>query len=262
MTTSLIISTYNWPEALELVLLSCIQQSVLPNEIVIADDGSDKRTKNLIQKFDNLGVKILHAWHEDNGFRKSLILNKALAMCTSDYIIEVDGDIILHKHFIQDHIKGAQKGYFVQGSRAMMGPRLTEKTLSTKRINLHAFMPGFTTRFNAIRFTPLSFLFKTDPRNSRNVKGCNLAFWKSDYVYVNGYFSGFEGWGWEDYEFAERMINSGVKKKKLKWAAVGYHLYHKLSSRANFIPNELIYRETVQNKLYQRSPGLREIANF
>lgn len=259
MTVSLIISTYNWHEALELVLLSVTQQSIIPDQVIIADDGSDYRTANLIDKFTNR-LPIEHIWHEDKGFQKTLILNKALKACNTDYIIEIDGDIILHKHFVKDHVAAAEKGYFVQGSRAMIGEELSHKTIQNKRLNFNFLTPGMTTRFNAIRFPLLSGLFKTDPLSSHNVKGCNLAFWREDYVRINGYFNGFTGWGWEDYEFAERLINSGVRKKRLKWAAVGFHIFHPLSSRANFKPNELIYRETVSNKMWHRSPGFHEVA--
>lgn len=258
---SLIISTYNWPEALGLVLESVANQTHLPDEVIIADDGSNDTTSLLISNFaakSNLNIK--HIWHEDRGFRKCEILNKALHACTSDYIVEIDGDIILNKHFINDHLKAAQKGYFVQGSRAMIGEERTKEVLATKKMGLHAFSKGMVTRFNAIRLPILSTLFTTNPTSSHNVKGCNLAFWKDDYIKINGYFNGFEGWGWEDYEFAERLINSGVKKKRLKLAAVGYHLFHPLSSRANFVPNELIYKETVKEGIIHRSPGFHEVA--
>ncbi|MFD1769665.1 glycosyltransferase family 2 protein [Sphingobacterium suaedae] len=261
MTVSLIISTYNWPEALELVLLSVAEQSVMPDQIVIADDGSDARTATIINSFKHR-FPIEHVWHEDNGFQKTLILNKALRVCKTDYIIEIDGDIILHKHFVKDHLAAAQKGYFVQGSRAMIGETLSKISLQQKRLSFSCLTKGMTTRFNAIRFPLLSSLFKTDPCSSHNVKGCNLAFWLEDYVRINGYFNGFTGWGWEDYEFAERLINSGIKKKRLKWAAVGFHIFHPLSSRANFKPNELIYRETVNNKMWHRSPGFHEVAGI
>ena len=259
MTVSLVISTYNWHEALELVLLSVLQQSVIPDQIVIADDGSDKRTEQLIGQFKDR-LPITHTWHEDKGFQKTLILNKALQACHSDYIIEIDGDIILHKHFVKDHLAAAEKGYFVQGSRAMIGEELSAKSIEEKRLRFHCLTPGMTTRFNAIRFPIFTKFFKTDPHSSHNVKGCNLAFWREDYIRINGYFNGFTGWGWEDYEFAERLINSGIRKKRLKLAAVGYHIYHPLSSRANFKPNELIYQETVNNKMSHRAPGFREVA--
>lgn len=261
MTAALIISTYNWPEALELVLLSVSKQSMLPDQVIIADDGSNKQTAQIIKKYADI-LPIIHIWHEDNGFRKTIILNKALAVSTADYIIEIDGDIIVHKHFIKDHLKAAQKGYFVQGSRVMLGELLSLKILASKRLNFNCFTRGLVTRFNAIRFPSLSFLFKTNPESSHNVKGCNLAFWRKDYIHINGYFNGFQGWGWEDYEFAERLINSGIKKKRLKWAAIGYHIFHKLSSRSNFKPNELIYQETVRKKISHRTPGFHEVVSI
>lgn len=259
MKVALLISTYNWPEALELVLTSVLRQSRRPDEVLIADDGSDERTARVVEAFRDVHqLPIKHVWHEDNGFRKSIILNKALRQATAPYIIEIDGDILLHRHFVADHIRAAEPGYFVQGSRAMIGERKSREILQAKRWNIHALSSGMTTRFNAVRFPLLSGLFKTDPQSSHNVKGCNLAFWLADYIKINGYYNGFEGWGWEDYEFAERLINAGVKKKRLKWAAVSYHIFHPLYSRGNFEPNELIYRETVKEKLIYRAPGFQE----
>src|SRR5690554_6518284 len=111
MKASLLISTYNWPEALELVLMSAKRQSVRPDEILIADDGSSEKTKQLILEFQNKSViPIHHFWHEDKGFRKSIILNKAIAGATGEYIIQVDGDCILHKDFVRDHKALAQAG--------------------------------------------------------------------------------------------------------------------------------------------------------
>ena len=48
---SLIITTYNWPEALFLVLKSVKNQFRMPDEIIVADDGSNKETTSLIKKF-------------------------------------------------------------------------------------------------------------------------------------------------------------------------------------------------------------------
>ena len=99
MKTALLIPTYNWPEALELVLKSALLQTRLPNEIIIADDGSNDKTKSLIEQFNQKSkISIHHIWQEDDGFRKSKILNKAIATATADYIIQVDGDCILHKN--------------------------------------------------------------------------------------------------------------------------------------------------------------------
>ena len=104
-TCSLVTPTYNWPDALELLLLSIKNQSVLPNEVIIANDGSKPETTALIEKFQkDFPVPIIHVRHDDNGNQKPAIMNKAIAKSKYDYIIEIDGDIIMHKDFVKDHL--------------------------------------------------------------------------------------------------------------------------------------------------------------
>src|SRR5690606_3406642 len=130
-----------------------------------------------------------------------------------------------------------------------------------KQLDFNFLSKGLSGRFNAIRLPAFSSVFRSKPFSSRNIKGCNLAFWKDDYIKVNGYYNGFEGWGWEDCEFAERLINVGIKKKRLKWAAIGYHLYHPISSKGNFGMNKQIYDESVAQKLSYREPGYLQTAS-
>jgi len=260
LTISVLISTYNWPEALDLVLLSLLKQTRLPDEILIADDGSGADTKALIDYYRSLfPVPLKHAWQEDKGFRKCLILNKAVKLSEADYIIEIDGDIIVNPKFVADHIQAASKGYFVQGSRAMLTEAKTIEILKTRQTNFHSLSKGLYSRFNAIRIPLLSVFFNPDPRSSWNVKGCNLAFWRNDYIRINGYYNDFEGWGWEDYEFATRLINAGIFKKRLKMAAISYHIFHQMHHRENFLPNELIYLRTIAEKLTYCSSGYHEV---
>lgn len=259
ITTALLISTYNWPGALELVLLSALQQTKMPDEILIADDGSGPETKTLIDNYrSKFSIPIKHAWHEDTGFRKSIVLNKAVKLSDCDYIIEVDGDVILDRRFIADHIAQAQKGFFVQGSRAMVNEEKTNELIENKDVAINSFSKGIYTRFNSLRIPALTKHFDNKRMQSMKVKGCNLAFWREDYIAVNGYFNNFEGWGWEDYEFAARLINKGIYKKRIKMVAIMYHLFHKQSSRANFLPNELIYRRTLEEKLTYLHNGYQE----
>ena len=105
-SVAIIISTYNWPQALNQTLRSVANQTLLPNEVLIADDGSDERTANLIQQFkeQHPTLNIIHVWHEDNGFRLAAIRNKAIRIAQSDYIIQIDGDIILDHNFIAYHL--------------------------------------------------------------------------------------------------------------------------------------------------------------
>ena len=103
--SSLITPTYNWPEALELLLLSIMNQTVLPNEVLVADDGSKEDTQQLIERFQKIfPVPLIHVWHEDIKNRKPRAMNQAIARAKYDYIVEIDGDIIMNKHFVEDHL--------------------------------------------------------------------------------------------------------------------------------------------------------------
>jgi len=260
-SVALLISTYNWPKALELVLSSVLRQSKLPDELIIADDGSREDTKEVIESFKSkFNIPLKHIWHEDKGFRKSLILNKAVKNIESEYIIEIDGDIIIHPNFIEDHIKAGQSGYFIQGSRAMITERKAEEILLSKDIDLSLFSSGIINRFNALRLPLLAGIFSALPYNPFHIKGCNMAFWKKDYILINGYHNNFEGWGGEDYEFGARLLHSGIKNKRLKMAAVAYHIFHKTSSGYNRIPNDKIYRETLEKKLIYSSDGYKQVS--
>lgn len=124
MSISLIVTTYNRPEALILVLKSIELQTLIPSEVIVADDGSDEKTKNLIFDFSlQTDLDITHSFQEDLGFRAAEARNKAISMSKGDYIVLIDGDVVLHPEFIADHLKNSKFGYFIQGSRSL----LTEK---------------------------------------------------------------------------------------------------------------------------------------
>ncbi len=249
ITVGLLISTYNWPEALERILESVLQQTHMPDELLIADDGSGEETRWLINRYRSLlNIPVKHAWHEDQGFRKSLILNKAVKLADADYIIEIDGDIVLHPRFIEDHLRHAEPGRFVQGSRAILSKQLTGEMLRDNQLRPHFLSQGVRNRFNAIRFPALSFLIKARRHSSSNTKACNLAFWRKDFMAINGYNNLFNGWGAEDYEFAARLIHAGIYKKRLKLAAVCFHLHHECSSRSQFEENQVLYLQTVNQR--------------
>lgn len=259
-TSSLIISTYNWPEALSLLLKSVLAQKVLPNEVIIADDGSTVHTKELIDMFKTrFPVPLKHIWHEDKGFRRTVILNKAIAASEGNYIIQIDGDIILHPCFVKDHIAAAKSEHFVKGSRAQISKNKSLEILDSNQISFHPFSLGIKHRFNALRLPSLSFLIKTDSSNP-DIRGCNMAFWRSDFIQVNGYDNTIEGWGHEDVELAARLINIDKRKKHLKLAAVCYHLYHEVVSRAKEKDNHLFFEKTIAQGRKQAENGYREIA--
>ncbi len=100
---SLLISTYNWERALDLVLIALRAQTVMPDEVLIADDGSTEATRAIVEHHRaQLPIPLVHVWQEDDGFRKGEIINKAIAQATGDYVISIDGDMIMERHFIAD----------------------------------------------------------------------------------------------------------------------------------------------------------------
>lgn len=248
-SVALLVTTYNWPSALELVLETILRQTHLPDEILIADDGSFDATRQLIEYYkENYKLPLKHIWQPDEGFRKSLILNKAVKQTSCDYIIQIDGDILLNRHFIADHLAVAETAYFVQGSRVLINPGLTAHMIRTGLQIIRPWTKGITNRLNATRAPFLSVLFKGNADSNRNIKACNLAFWRKDFIQVNGYNNDFFGWGWEDVEFATRLLKAGCKKKRLKMAGIAYHLHHGHSSRKDLVQNETIYLETSKNR--------------
>lgn len=254
-SVALIITTYNWPEALELVLNSVLEQSRLPDEVIIADDGSREETRNLIDSFisDNPRVNIIHVWQEDNGFRLAEIRNKAIAIVQSEYLIQIDGDIILNKFFVEDHLSKAKANTFNVGSRVLLSERVTKDILNNKEFSFGLFSDDVVNKGNSIRLPFLSSIFDS-PSNDvgkavTSIRGCNMAFWTKDLVEVNGYNQDMTGWGREDSELAARLMNKGVKKAKIKFMAIQFHLHHNENDRSKFDINHEILMKTIEDKL-------------
>lgn len=243
ISTSLLITTYNSPKFLDLVFRSIMKQTVMPDEVVIGDDGSKKETKDIIDSYrDKLPCKIKHVWQEDDGFQRCRILNKAIAQVTSDYILQVDGDIIMHPKFVEDHISVAKPRQFVCGNRSFVRKNKTSRLID-KPDKLSFNILDIKKRKRFFRIPCLSPLYRNKRSNTsrKGNVGCNMAYWKEDIVKINGYNEGFVGWGYEDIEMVERLMNSGVRKTTLLFMAVEYHLYHPKSSRASSIKNKKMY---------------------
>jgi glycosyltransferase involved in cell wall biosynthesis len=260
-TCSLVISTYNSPKALRLCLESVLAQSVKPNEIVIADDGSGEATKLLIEEFQkNSTIPLQHVWHKDNGYQLSAIRNKAFAVCKFDYIIQIDGDLILHHHFVKDHLNFAKGGMFASGARTNINEATTKKFLQQKTTErLYYFSKGLEKRYNAFRLGLLKFINKHVQKSAKNmlfVLGCNMAFWKKDLLKVNGYNEEFTAWGKEDNDIAARLMNAGVKCRFLKFGAVVFHLWHKEADRGQVSANEEKFLRSVNNKITWVANGI------
>ncbi len=259
LITSLLISTYNWPDALELVFMSILLQKKLPDEIIVADDGSGEDTANVIDKYTKqLNVAVKHVWHPDNGFRKTSIMNKAIHSAEGNYIIQIDGDIILHPRFIEDHIEAAKPGFFIKGSRGLLSQNLTRELIKSKSVSINVLSRGLGSRINSTRLPIISPLFYGSQVKTNDLRGCNFAFWKKDFIAVNGYNNELMGWGHEDIELAARLVNFGVKRKQLKMVAVCFHLYHKRNERNKENINYKTYLKALRNKITKCTNGYLE----
>lgn len=250
MTCSLVVTTYNWKEALELVLLSALKQSVLPDEIIVADDGSRDDTKELIESFaKNSKIPLLHSWQEDDGFRAAQSRNRAIAKSSCEYIVLIDGDMILHPDFIKDHKRFAKKGYFMQGGRVLLGEERSKELLASKELLVSPFDKDITNRKNAIQCDFLSNLFSLKSEKLSGIKTCNLAIYKSDCYKVNGFNDDFVGWGREDSEFIVRIFNAGIKRQNIKFNAIAYHIWHNENSRESLESNDKILENSIEQSL-------------
>lgn len=259
---TLITPTYNWPEALELLLLSIKKQTVFPDEVIIADDGSKPETTELIKKFQlDFPVPLVHIWHEDNNNQKPKIMNKAIAKAKYDYIIEIDGDIIMHKNFVEDHLTYAERGMYLFGSRVNIQKSILNDIFTKKITDFNLFSQGIKRRTRTLRIPIFMKFAKIHTERSSKLRGCNMSFWKDDFIKVNGFNEGLVGWGIDDSEMIQRLHNIGIKGKRLKNVAIAYHIYHKVQSKGHIEINEQIERETTEKRIQFIDKGINQYLN-
>lgn len=259
--TSLIISTYNWPKALEACLLSILEQSKKPDEIIIADDGSSKDTEEVIMKFKTSTIiPIHHIWQKDNGFQLALIRNKAILKASNEYIIQIDGDVILHPNFIKDHVNSAKEKHFIRASRVRLGKKTSDKILTKKKkTNILLINPDTQSKFNGIRSSIISKITSKKDDSPHKMLGCNMSYWKKDAIKINGYENNMIGWGHEDEEFAARLINIGCSKIKLKNLAIVYHIFHIERKQENEENHRALIKKVLQEKITKANNGILEL---
>lgn len=229
VSISLVVTTYNWKEALQRVLESAARQTRLPDEVIVADDGSGPDTAALLATLAGAyPVPLRHAWQPDVGFRVGRARNLAIAAAAGDYVLLLDGDMLLDRHFVADHARAARPGCFVQGSRVLTGPRFRERMLAGVTRQPTPLDRDITRRRNALRSRLLSAAWLATNRcqEPRTIKTCNQGWWRADLVRLNGFDQRIEGWGREDVELAWRAHNAGIACRQLRFAGLAYHLHH------------------------------------
>ena len=266
-TMSVVITTYNRPDALAAVMAACFLQDDKNFEIIIADDGSTASTRDCIERLAKRApVPVKHVWQPDDGFRAAMARNRGILAATGDYIIFLDGDCVPQRDFIARHRALAQPGHLVSGSRILLGQALTERALRA-HIDVAGLPLGQRLRarlsgdMNKVIQTMLRWPDVGRVRRKfswRRIKSCNLAVWKSDLVTVNGFDESFTGWGHEDSDLVVRLFHAGVLRKDGALATEVLHLWHREAQRDQESSNRKIVLERVENGTTQATIGLRE----
>ncbi len=226
---SLIITTFNWPQALKATLRTAILQSSQPHEIIVADDGSGPETATAVQEV--LGpsrARWRHVRQDDAGIRQARVKNLGVKYSSGSYLIFADHDVPMHPHFVADHMAAAESGIFLQGKRCFLPEGYAKDVLeSIVFVPPSLFQKGLENRKNAIRAPKIGQLLQRPRSFQTSLRGCNVSMSRDDFLKVDGYDETFDQlWGREDSDICYRLFHSGVRCKNLWFSALQYHLYH------------------------------------
>ena len=244
---SVIITTYDRSDALDLVLRSLAGQNDRRFEVVVADDGSDEQTAAVVERWQpQLGVPLRHVWRPHQGFRIADIRNRATLASRGDYCVFIDGDCLARPDFIVQHRRLAEPGWFVTGNRTLLSQQLTD-SIFHDRLRPEAWTlvqwtrvrrQGGINRLNGVVYLPLGPIRKLGWGGSQQAVGCNLAFWRADLERVDGFDAAFCGWGREDTDLLVRLKRAGVRRKDGRFATGVLHLWHPPADRAGLSDND------------------------
>lgn len=256
MKLTLVVSTYNQPDALGLVLRGVELQTRLPDEILFADDGSREPTRELLGAWmKKAPVPTRHLWHPDEGFRKTVILNQALAECTGDYVVFTDGDCVPHRRFVADHAALAEPGFWVQGRRCFVEERwVPDFDPADVRLGAWTLIGRITGATKGLRL-PLPLVFRDTKQ--RGIIGCNLACWRDDALAINGFDEDYSGWGiGEDSDFGSRLYHLGRRRKFVYGHAIVFHLNHPSPPKDHVGGSQARLQETLRTRKVRCKHGL------
>ena len=275
---SLIVATYNRPDALAAMLRSLARQTDRNFEIIVADDGSGTQTREVVENWTSrLDVPLKHVWQEDRGFRLAEIRNRAIAASAGVYLIFLDGDCIARSDFVAAHRWLPEPGFFVAGNRVLLSQPLTKDILANgfgsdldALVLANELEPenwsysiwaakrarGEVNRLLPLLSLPLGPLRRRLPDEWEGVRGGNFAFFRADIDRVDGFETSFVGWGLEDSDIVIRMIRSGVKRKDGRFATGVLHLWHPEADRTQLAPHRAKLDELLQSDRVRALRGL------
>jgi glycosyltransferase involved in cell wall biosynthesis len=264
---SVIFSTYNSPAWLEKVLWGFHYQTDKNFELVIADDGSGKETRDIIARFQGESdMDMEHIWQEDNGFQKCRILNKAIIAAKGDYMITTDGDCIPRNDFVAVHRKLAEPGKFLSGGYHKL-PLAASKAITRKDIaEGRCFEKQWLIANGAKPTLKLSvspwqgtILNRLTPTN-RTWNGHNASCFIKDAIRVNGFDERMK-YGGLDCEFGGRLLNAGIKAKQIRYSAICVHLDHARDyvNDEDWRSNRVIRKTSILEKIIETPAGIKQM---
>lgn len=237
--TTIIISVYKDTESLAFILESLEYQTLLPDEIIISEDGDSKEMAAFVTAQQNRFSNLLHLTQTDDGWRKNIAMNNAITASANEYLIFIDGDCVPYSTFIQAHIDNAQKGIVLCGKRFELGAKFTEK-VKHNELKLSDIEKSFVWHLPAMirdeaRHPEDGFYFNSHnlmsrlihKRYVRHILGCNWSCYKEDFLKINGFDETYklpaEG---EDVDPSWRFRGMGIELKSCRNNANIIHLYH------------------------------------
>lgn len=270
MKASVIMSTYNSEEWLEKVIWGFSVQTEQDFEIIIADDGSRPKTKQLIDDLrTKISMPLVHVWQEDEGFQKSRILNKAIVASSTDYLIFTDGDCIPRQDFVETHLNYREKNYFLSGGYFMLpmdiSKAITKDDIASQRcfdikwLLQNGLKRTFKNTKLRVSGSVAKFLNSITPTNA-SWNGHNASGWKEDLVAINGFNEDMQ-YGGQDRELGERLFNKGLKSKQIRYSAICIHLDHARGyvNKETWQKNYNIRKNVKINKIVRTPTGIEKL---
>lgn len=257
-SVSLVVTTYNWPRALALVLDSAARQTRLPDEVIVADDGSGPETRALVHAAAaTFPTALRHTWQEDDGFRAARSRNLAITGANGDYVLLLDGDMVMHPRFVADHLAVARRGSFVQGSRVLVSEDFSTRMLAHPELRPAFLTGGVKRRRHTLRVPALSRLYmRLRGGRPRMIKTCNQGWWREDLLRLNGFDERMHGWGREDDELALRAWHAGIDCRQLRLAGLAFHLHHPERHQEGASRNDCYLAETRSSRATRCESGI------